>query len=149
VRLCNCPVCKNPITNSEYWIHIRLHPVHENDAPALRKTFDAQNRGRKYPLPIETITQKTLPSGFRGYCIVCVRACTVREETLHFAVLIYTKLASCATVAPASIHEILEMRSTIAVCNSSFLLVFRSAITSARLHRVSKIQGYAELLLLL
>jgi hypothetical protein len=53
VRLCNCPVCKNPITNSEYWIHIRLHRGHENDAPAPRKTFDAQNRGRKYPLPLE------------------------------------------------------------------------------------------------
>src|SRR5215211_1434683 len=61
-------------------------------------------------------------------------------------VFVYPDLASCATVAPASIHEILEMRSTIAVCNSSFLLIFRSARTSARLHSVSKTQGYAEFL---
>ena len=27
----NCPICKNAITNSEYWKHIRSHPGHEND----------------------------------------------------------------------------------------------------------------------
>ncbi|HYA84602.1 MAG TPA: hypothetical protein VEH06_14315 [Candidatus Bathyarchaeia archaeon] len=35
----NCPVCKDPILNKEYWSHIRSHPGHENDAPP-RKTFD-------------------------------------------------------------------------------------------------------------
>jgi predicted RNA-binding protein with TRAM domain len=31
----NCPICKNAITNSEYWYHIRTHPGHENDTPPL------------------------------------------------------------------------------------------------------------------
>jgi predicted RNA-binding protein with TRAM domain len=37
----NCPVCKNAITNSKYWDHIRSHPGHENDSPppAPRTTF--------------------------------------------------------------------------------------------------------------
>jgi len=36
----NCPVCKNAITNSEYWDHIRSHPGHENDSPPPpRATF--------------------------------------------------------------------------------------------------------------
>ncbi|HZC48421.1 MAG TPA: hypothetical protein VE244_05105 [Nitrososphaeraceae archaeon] len=29
----NCPICKNAITNSQYWLHIRSHPGHENDSP--------------------------------------------------------------------------------------------------------------------
>src|SRR5919198_2507677 len=29
----NCPICKDAITNSEYWDHIRSHPGHENDSP--------------------------------------------------------------------------------------------------------------------
>jgi predicted RNA-binding protein with TRAM domain len=29
----NCPICKNAITNSQYWYHIRSHPGHENDTP--------------------------------------------------------------------------------------------------------------------
>jgi predicted RNA-binding protein with TRAM domain len=29
----NCPICKNAITNSQYWYHIRSHPGHENDSP--------------------------------------------------------------------------------------------------------------------
>jgi hypothetical protein len=35
----NCPICKEAITNSEYWRHIRSHPGHESDAP-LRKNVD-------------------------------------------------------------------------------------------------------------
>jgi predicted RNA-binding protein with TRAM domain len=37
----NCPICKNAITNSEYWSHIRAHPGHENDSPPppRRTTF--------------------------------------------------------------------------------------------------------------
>jgi predicted RNA-binding protein with TRAM domain len=31
----NCPICKNAITNSDYWYHIRSHPGHENDSPPL------------------------------------------------------------------------------------------------------------------
>ncbi|HYY50898.1 MAG TPA: TRAM domain-containing protein [Nitrososphaeraceae archaeon] len=34
----NCPVCKNAITNSEYWDHIRLHPGHESDSPLTSRT---------------------------------------------------------------------------------------------------------------
>jgi len=34
----NCPVCKNAITNSEYWDHIRLHPEHEDDSPLPPRT---------------------------------------------------------------------------------------------------------------
>ena len=34
----NCPVCKNAITNSEYWDHIRLHPGHESDSPLPSRT---------------------------------------------------------------------------------------------------------------
>ncbi len=34
----NCPVCKNAITNSEYWNHIRSHPGHENDSPLPPRT---------------------------------------------------------------------------------------------------------------
>ena len=29
----NCPICKNAITNSQYWFHVRSHPGHENDSP--------------------------------------------------------------------------------------------------------------------
>jgi predicted RNA-binding protein with TRAM domain len=29
----NCPICKDAITNSQYWYHIRSHPGHENDTP--------------------------------------------------------------------------------------------------------------------
>jgi DEAD/DEAH box helicase domain-containing protein len=44
----NCPICKNPITNSQYWRHIRSHPGHENDSPPPpRKTFENREyRGR-------------------------------------------------------------------------------------------------------
>jgi hypothetical protein len=38
----NCPVCKEPITNSEYWSHRRSHPGHENDVP-LRKNVNHLN----------------------------------------------------------------------------------------------------------
>ena len=34
----NCPVCKDPILNKEYWSHIRSHPEHENDAPPRKKS---------------------------------------------------------------------------------------------------------------
>jgi predicted RNA-binding protein with TRAM domain len=34
----NCAICKNAITNSEYWSHIRSHPGHENDSPPLPRT---------------------------------------------------------------------------------------------------------------
>jgi predicted RNA-binding protein with TRAM domain len=41
----NCPICKNAITNSEYWDHIRSHPGHENDSPpSPRTTFGNRNR---------------------------------------------------------------------------------------------------------
>ncbi|MGB8173299.1 MAG: hypothetical protein WCF01_11775, partial [Nitrososphaeraceae archaeon] len=44
----NCPVCKNPITSSQYWSHIRTHPGHENDAPLPPRTntFDSGQRRR-------------------------------------------------------------------------------------------------------
>jgi hypothetical protein len=29
----NCPICKSPITPSQYWFHVRSHPGHENDSP--------------------------------------------------------------------------------------------------------------------
>jgi hypothetical protein len=35
----NCPICKEAITNSEYWSHIRSHPGHKSDVP-LRKNVD-------------------------------------------------------------------------------------------------------------
>jgi predicted RNA-binding protein with TRAM domain len=34
----NCAICKDAITNSEYWSHIRSHPGHENDSPPPRRT---------------------------------------------------------------------------------------------------------------
>src|ERR671918_1850688 len=34
----NCPVCKTPVTKSEYWSHIKTHPGHENDNPPQPKT---------------------------------------------------------------------------------------------------------------
>jgi predicted RNA-binding protein with TRAM domain len=33
----NCPICKNAITSSQYWYHIRSHPGHENDSPLPRE----------------------------------------------------------------------------------------------------------------
>jgi predicted RNA-binding protein with TRAM domain len=43
----NCPICKNAITNSEYWFHIRAHPGHENDSPPPpRTTFGNKERYR-------------------------------------------------------------------------------------------------------
>ena len=40
----NCSVCKIPITNLEYWPHIRSHPGHENDSPPSRRV-PTENRG--------------------------------------------------------------------------------------------------------
>jgi predicted RNA-binding protein with TRAM domain len=43
----NCAICKNAITNSEYWKHIRSHPGHENDSPPPpRTTFGNTERYR-------------------------------------------------------------------------------------------------------
>jgi predicted RNA-binding protein with TRAM domain len=47
----NCAICKNAITNSEYWSHIRSHPGHENDSPPPpplppRTTFGNRERYR-------------------------------------------------------------------------------------------------------
>jgi predicted RNA-binding protein with TRAM domain len=48
----NCPVCKNAITTSGYWYHIRSHPGHENDSlPPPRTSFEnrqQQKRGSTY-----------------------------------------------------------------------------------------------------
>ena len=87
MRLCNCPVCKNQITNSEYWIHIRLHPGHENDAPAPRKTFDAQNRGRKYPLPLEVNNPED--PYLLAFEDTAVRACVCACVHLRYAKKLY------------------------------------------------------------
>ena len=46
----NCPICKNAITNSEYWYHIRSHPGHENDSPPLPPRISFQNRGYRNTL---------------------------------------------------------------------------------------------------
>ncbi|MFL6341989.1 MAG: TRAM domain-containing protein [Nitrososphaeraceae archaeon] len=45
----NCAICKNAITNSEYWSHIRSHPGHENDSPPppLQRTFGNRERYRR------------------------------------------------------------------------------------------------------
>jgi predicted RNA-binding protein with TRAM domain len=40
----NCPICKNAITNSQYWYHIRSHPGHETDCPPLPRER-SENRG--------------------------------------------------------------------------------------------------------
>ena len=42
----NCPICKNAITNSEYWSHIRSHPGHENDSRTLTPRTTFRNRER-------------------------------------------------------------------------------------------------------
>jgi predicted RNA-binding protein with TRAM domain len=45
----NCPICKNPITSSDYWHHIRAHPGHENDSPPPRRETDEKREyGRSY-----------------------------------------------------------------------------------------------------
>ena len=63
----NCPICKNAITNSEYWYHIRSHPGHENDSPPPpRQTIEKReylsyggsnnrsfNRDSPAPKPVE------------------------------------------------------------------------------------------------
>ncbi len=40
----NYPICKNAITNSQYWFHIRSHPGHENDRPPRQRetTFNSR-----------------------------------------------------------------------------------------------------------
>src|SRR5919197_5238392 len=44
----NCSICKNAITNSEYWSHIKSHPGHENDSPSPpRTTFGNRQRYRR------------------------------------------------------------------------------------------------------
>jgi hypothetical protein len=43
----NCPICKNAVTNSEYWNHIRSHPGHENDSPAPRSNTTFYNRDNR------------------------------------------------------------------------------------------------------
>ena len=40
----NCPVCKDPILNKEYWSHIRSHPGHENDAPPRKTSGNWERR---------------------------------------------------------------------------------------------------------
>lgn len=44
----NCPICKDPITPSQYWFHLRSHPGHENDSsqPQRERTFE--NRANTY-----------------------------------------------------------------------------------------------------
>ena len=46
----NCPICKNAITNSQYWYHIRSHPGHENDSPPLprQKSENREEYRRSY-----------------------------------------------------------------------------------------------------
>jgi predicted RNA-binding protein with TRAM domain len=41
----NCSICKNAITNSEYWSHIRSHPGHENDSPPPPRTTFGNREG--------------------------------------------------------------------------------------------------------
>ena len=43
----NCPICKSPISPSQYWFHIRSHPGHENDSPQPPKEHTFENRGSK------------------------------------------------------------------------------------------------------
>jgi hypothetical protein len=40
----NCPICKSPITPSQYWFHIRSHPGHENDSPPPPRVSTFENR---------------------------------------------------------------------------------------------------------
>ena len=40
----NCAICKDAITNSEYWSHIRSHPGHENDSPPPRRAAFGNSR---------------------------------------------------------------------------------------------------------
>ena len=40
----NCPVCKTPVTKSEYWSHIKSHPGHENDSPPQPRTGYSYNK---------------------------------------------------------------------------------------------------------
>ncbi|MFY9873786.1 MAG: hypothetical protein WAK17_29115 [Candidatus Nitrosopolaris sp.] len=48
----NCPVCKAPILNQQYWIHVRSHPGHENDAPSpSRGTFGNWEKRRTHSAP--------------------------------------------------------------------------------------------------
>jgi hypothetical protein len=55
----NCPVCKDPVLNKEYWSHIRSHPGHENDAPPT-KTFDnLEKRNTHHTRPADTTTKKS------------------------------------------------------------------------------------------
>ena len=44
----NCPICKNAITNSQYWYHIRSHPGHENDShPLPREKSEVRGEYRR------------------------------------------------------------------------------------------------------
>lgn len=45
--LSNCPICKNAVTNSQYWPHVRSHPGHGNDSPPLRRE-PAENKEGEY-----------------------------------------------------------------------------------------------------
>jgi hypothetical protein len=38
----NCPICKEPVTPSKYWFHLRSHPGHENDSPQSKKPFEVK-----------------------------------------------------------------------------------------------------------
>jgi hypothetical protein len=40
----NCPICKSPVTPSQYWFHVRSHPGHENDSPPPPKVSTFENR---------------------------------------------------------------------------------------------------------
>jgi predicted RNA-binding protein with TRAM domain len=44
----NCPICKDAVTNSQYWNHIRSHPGHENDTPpAALQREKSEKRARR------------------------------------------------------------------------------------------------------
>jgi hypothetical protein len=68
----NCPICKNAITNSQYWPHIRSHPRHENDN-SIKKDLRTENTLILGMLVILVIVNSRTTINFRKNALLYVR----------------------------------------------------------------------------
>jgi predicted RNA-binding protein with TRAM domain len=63
----NCPICKDAITNSEYWYHIRLHPGHESDSPPPQREKSGSTVRAEYSRSHDAGTNKNRSLNSRGF----------------------------------------------------------------------------------
>jgi predicted RNA-binding protein with TRAM domain len=82
----NCPICKNAITNSQYWYHIRSHPGHENDSPPLpREKSEARGKYKRSYSEAEGNSSSSSSRSF-GYSSLAGRPTAVLEVGKEYEV---------------------------------------------------------------